>query len=53
MRRLIAIARDEGVTRITAEIMRDNTRMQRVAERLGFRLTPDPEETVIAAELVL
>lgn len=53
LRRLVAIARDEGVRCITAEIMSDNTRMQRLAQRIGFRLTAHPDEPVVTAELAL
>jgi acetyltransferase len=38
LRRLIQIAREEGLQRITAEILPDNFGMQRLCERLGFAL---------------
>jgi len=37
LRRLIQIARDEKLGRITADILTDNMAMQRISERLGFR----------------
>ncbi|HLF28436.1 MAG TPA: bifunctional acetate--CoA ligase family protein/GNAT family N-acetyltransferase [Anaerolineae bacterium] len=43
VRRLIQVGRDERLTRITASISRDNIEMQRVAEKLGFRLPPAAE----------
>lgn len=38
LRRLIEIGRDEGIERITADILPENVAMQRVCEKLGFRL---------------
>ena len=38
LRRLIQIARDRKIDQITAEMLRDNTVMQSVLKRLGFRL---------------
>jgi len=38
------IARDEKLDAITAEILRENVPMQRLAAKLGFALTPDPGE---------
>jgi len=38
LRRLIEIGRDEGLDRITADILPENVAMQRVCEKLGFRL---------------
>ncbi|MDP9373573.1 MAG: bifunctional acetate--CoA ligase family protein/GNAT family N-acetyltransferase, partial [Chloroflexota bacterium] len=47
LRRLLRIGRDEGLRRITAEILPENSGMQRVAEKLGFRLRHDFEEEVV------
>ncbi|MDP9374041.1 MAG: GNAT family N-acetyltransferase, partial [Chloroflexota bacterium] len=47
------IGRDEGLRRITAEILPENSGMQRVAEKLGFRLRHDFEEEVVKAEIDL
>jgi acetyltransferase len=38
LRRLIQVGRDEGLSRITAEILPDNRIMQQISQRLGFRL---------------
>jgi acetyltransferase len=38
LKRLVQSARDKGIHRITAEMLRDNTLMQSLAKRLGFRL---------------
>jgi acetyltransferase len=38
LRRLIQVGRDEGLARITAEILPDNRIMQQISQRLGFRL---------------
>ena len=38
LRRLISVGRDEHLARINAEILADNKAMQRVCEKLGFRL---------------
>ena len=49
LRRLLRIARDEGLRRVTAEMLRANRPMQRVCERHGFRLRYDPEDEVVRA----
>ncbi|MGE3821046.1 MAG: GNAT family N-acetyltransferase, partial [Isosphaeraceae bacterium] len=51
--RLIGVGRDEKVDRITAEILPENTEMQRVSRRLGFRLLQSPGEAIVRAELDL
>jgi acetyltransferase len=38
LQRLIQVSRDEHLNRITAEILPENMAMQRVAEKVGFRL---------------
>jgi acetyltransferase len=53
MRRLIDIARREGVKVITADILAENFAMQKVAEKAGFKLTRDVEEPVVSARLEL
>jgi acetyltransferase len=39
LRRLLEVARDEHLLRVTADILPENRAMQRVCEKLGFRLT--------------
>ncbi len=46
----LAIAKDWGVRRITAVTNSDNPRMVAVFEKLGFRLTTDPDGSVVEAE---
>ncbi|MEG3436403.1 bifunctional acetate--CoA ligase family protein/GNAT family N-acetyltransferase [Pannus brasiliensis CCIBt3594] len=38
LRRLVRIGREEGLERISAEILRENRSMQKVAEKVGFSL---------------
>jgi acetyltransferase len=53
LRRLIQIARDEGVGRVVADILPDNLPMQRVCENLGFKLSRSVDDPVVKAELIL
>lgn len=53
LRRLVAIARDEGIARITGEILPENHDMQHVAAKVGFACRYDPALGVVRAELVL
>ncbi len=53
MKRLIDIARQEGVKVITADILADNAAMQKVAEKAGFKLTRDLGEPTVLAKLEL
>ena len=43
LRRLIRIGRDEGLERISADILADNTGMRAVAKKVGFEVTRDAE----------
>lgn len=53
LRRLVGIARDEGLERICAEMLADNVGMRRIAERVGFRIEERPGDGTIRAELQL
>jgi acetyltransferase len=53
LRRLLDVARQEKLDRVSADILPDNLEMQRVATKLGFTLTRDPEEAVVRAEIRL
>jgi acetyltransferase len=53
LRRLIDVGRTEGVKVITAEILAENAAMQKVAERLGFKLLREIGDSVVAARLEL
>jgi acetyltransferase len=48
---LVQIGRDEGLGRITAEILHENRAMQRVCQKLGFTLRPTAE--FVHAEILL
>jgi acetyltransferase len=43
LRLLLEIGRDEGLERITAEVLHENRAMQRVCEKVGFTLRATPE----------
>ncbi|MCX6539524.1 MAG: bifunctional acetate--CoA ligase family protein/GNAT family N-acetyltransferase [Acidobacteria bacterium] len=53
MRQLIEIARGEGLSRLRADVLTENTDMQRMCEKLGIiiRRTDDPQ--LVAAEMWL
>lgn len=51
LQKLIQIGRDEKLDRITAEIIPENRAMQRVCEKVGFRLQPTMD--VVKAEIDL
>lgn len=53
LRRLIGIGRAEGVKAITAEILAENSGMQKVSERLGFKLLREMGDPVVSARLEL
>jgi acetyltransferase len=53
LRRLIAIARDEGQDKLVAEILPENEGMKRICSRLGFTMKLDRETGVVHAELEL
>lgn len=53
LRRLIQIGRDEHLKKIRADILADNTAMQRVCKKLGFRLHHQVGDPLVSAELDL
>jgi len=53
LRRLIEICRQEKLERMVADILAENRTMQRICERLGFKLTYEPEDGLVKAELRL
>jgi acetyltransferase len=53
LRKLVQIARDEKLARITGTILSDNREMQHVARKMGFTLHADPEAHDYNAELKL
>lgn len=53
LRRLRAIAHDEGLGRLSADILAVNAPMQRLCEKLGFTLsTPHGDPSVVTAETI-
>ena len=50
-RRLIAIARDEKLTRVVSTILAENREMRAICQKLGFRMESDLEDGTIRAEL--
>ncbi len=53
VKRLLEIGRKEKLRRVTARISNDNLAMQKLCERLGFRLTPQENTPLVMAELDL
>jgi acetyltransferase len=53
LRRVIQIARDEKLTRVSAEMMPDNIAMQIIIKHLGFRLRAGEDPTSVRAFLDL
>jgi acetyltransferase len=50
-RRLIAVAREEGVERVNSTVLNENREMRAICQKLGFHLEPDMEDGTIRAEL--
>ncbi|HEY9624008.1 MAG TPA: bifunctional acetate--CoA ligase family protein/GNAT family N-acetyltransferase [Crinalium sp.] len=53
LRRLIQIGKDEQLDHITAEILGENTGMQRVCEKLGFHIRRTETPSVLQADILL
>ena len=53
LRRLIEIGRIEGVKVIVADILADNTTMQKISEKLGFKLQRESGDSVVIGRLKL
>lgn len=51
LRRLIRIGRDEHLKKIRADILPDNTAMQRVCKKLGFKIRREVGDPLVSAEL--
>jgi acetyltransferase len=51
LRRLIDIARKEGVNKVVGTILADNSEMLRLCEKLGFSLDRELNEGTVWAEL--
>ena len=53
MRRLIQVARDQGVHKIVANILAENPAMRALANRFGFRMRASDDPTMVTAVLDL
>ncbi|ARV57966.1 acetyl CoA synthetase subunit alpha [Nostocales cyanobacterium HT-58-2] len=53
LKRLLQVGRDEQLTLISAEILTENSAMQRVCEKLGFCIHPTADASVVRAEIKL
>jgi acetyltransferase len=53
LRRLVEIGKNEGLSAITADILRDNVEMQRVCEKVGFELRHELGEPTARAAILL
>jgi len=53
LKRLVEIGKDEGVKAIVADILAENTAMQKVAQRIGFQLEREVGDPTVAARLEL
>jgi acetyltransferase len=53
LRRLIEIGKIEGVKVIVADILSDNTAMQKIAEKLGFKMKQEPGDNIVIARLTM
>jgi acetyltransferase len=53
VKQLVHIGRQEGLELIFAEILRENSAMQRICNHLGFQLTSGIEQEMLRAELLL
>jgi len=51
LQRLLQVSRDEQLNTITADILVDNYGMQKVCEKLGFRIQPTDDSTVVKAQI--
>jgi acetyltransferase len=52
-KRLIHIAHEERLTRLQCTVLTENREMQAICQKLGFRLSADPEDGTVRAELDL
>jgi acetyltransferase len=53
LRRIVQVAREEKVSVVSAEMLQDNTAMQAVFRRLGFRIMPGEDLSSLRAVLEL
>jgi acetyltransferase len=53
LRRIVDVARAEGVAILEADMRSDNLAMRRVAEKVGFTIVPGPADDVLRAVMHL
>ena len=53
LQRLLEIAADEGILRVLAEIMPENTGMRRICTKLGFSFSKIPDSQNVLAEIAV
>jgi acetyltransferase len=53
LRRLLDVARNEKLARVTGDVLPDNFVMQRVCEKAGFELKRSPEDPVVKVSVEL
>jgi acetyltransferase len=54
MNRVIDICRSQGIRRIHGDVLRENTRMLKFCEKLGFTSKADPDDrSIVHVELRL
>jgi len=53
LRRVVQVGRDQGLARITADILPENRDMQRVSEKVGFVCRYDTDAGLVKAEIEL
>lgn len=51
LKQLLQVSKNENLTGINADILADNIGMQRVCQKLGFRITRSSETSVMKAEI--
>lgn len=51
--RLLQVGRDEGLDRITAEVLAENLMMRHVCQKLGFQISHTSDHSVMKAEIQL
>ncbi len=52
LKQLLVVAEKEGIRNVTGDIARDNTRMQRTAEKLGFTVNSGTDDMCVARKLI-
>ncbi len=53
LRQILQIARDEKLSKVSADILPENLEMQKICEKLGFKLIRSLEDSGVRAEITL